>query len=77
MIIRQGLALAIAGTAIGVAAALALNKFIASELYEVKPTDPATFIGVSIMMLVVACLACAIPALRAMRTDPTIALRHE
>ncbi len=77
MIIRQGIVLAIAGTAIGIAGAFALNKFIASELYGVKPTDPVTFLGVSVLMLAVACLACGIPAWRAMRTDPTIALRHE
>jgi putative ABC transport system permease protein len=77
MIVQQGLVLAVAGTAIGIAAALALNKAIASELFGVKPTDPATFVAVTFLMLVVACLACGVPAWRAMRTDPTIALRHE
>jgi putative ABC transport system permease protein len=77
MIVRQGLVLAIVGTAIGVAGAFSLNRFIASELYGVKPTDPATFVSVSVLMIVVACLACGVPAWRAMRTDPTIALRHD
>jgi ABC-type lipoprotein release transport system permease subunit len=46
-------------------------------LFEVQPTDPATFIGVAVLLFVVALTACGIPARRALRVDPTVALRHE
>jgi ABC-type antimicrobial peptide transport system permease subunit len=77
LIIRTGVRLALIGIAIGIAGALALTKLIASLLYAVKPTDPLTFLGVALLLGLTALLACYIPARRAMRVDPMIALRHE
>ena len=77
MVLRQGLWLVAIGVAIGAAASLGLTRLIASQLYGVKPTDPATFVGATVIVLVIACAACYIPARRAMRVDPIIALRYE
>jgi putative ABC transport system permease protein len=65
------------GLAIGGAAALGTGRFLASQLFEVKPTDPATYAAVAGVLLATALAACAIPALRAMRVDPLVALRNE
>jgi predicted permease len=80
MVVGQGLALALAGLAIGVVAALILTKVLSSFsllLYGVGASDPATFITVSVMLLFVAVAACYIPTRRAMRVDPMVALRCE
>jgi putative ABC transport system permease protein len=66
-----------AGLVIGVGAALGTARYLASQLFEVKPTDPATYAAVAGVLLGTAMLACAIPALRAMRVDPLVALRNE
>jgi predicted permease len=77
MVLRQGLTLVAWGAAIGTAGALGATRAIASELYGVTPTDPATFAAAIALMLSVGCLACWIPARRAVRVDPLIALRYE
>ena len=77
MVIGQGLLPVAAGVVIGAAASFGLTRLVASQLYGVKPTDPATFFGATALILVVAVLACCIPARRAMRVDPIVALRYE
>jgi putative ABC transport system permease protein len=77
MILKEGGALALAGIVAGVAAALVLTRFMASLLYGVKPWDPAAFGSVVILLGGIALLAAYIPARRAMRVDPMVALRHE
>jgi len=77
MILGQGARLAGLGIAIGLLVALGVTHLMASFLFGVKPTDPLTFVGVSLLLLGVALLACYIPARRATRVDPMIALRHE
>jgi ABC-type antimicrobial peptide transport system permease subunit len=77
MILRQGLELAIAGAALGLVGALIVSHLMAGLLYGVRPTDPLTFVGVAILLIGIALLACYLPARRAMRVDPMIALRDE
>jgi macrolide transport system ATP-binding/permease protein len=77
MVVREGLLLTFAGMGIGLAAALALTRFLGSLLYGISATDPATFATVSILLVAVALAACYIPARRASRVDPTLALRCE
>jgi ABC-type antimicrobial peptide transport system permease subunit len=77
LIIGQGMGLAAIGVALGVAGAAALTRFISTYLYGVTTTDPLTFAGVSVLLALVAVVASFIPARRAMRVDPMIALRCE
>jgi predicted permease len=77
LVIRQGLQLTLIGIAAGALIAVGLGRFLSSMLYEVKPADPITFLGVAAMLSAVALLACYIPARRAMRIDPMTALRYE
>ena len=76
-VLRPGIALAAGGVAIGVVAALALTRLIGSLLFGVTPVDPVTFAGVSATLLGVAVVACVIPARRASRADPLVAMRSE
>jgi len=75
--VAQGFKLTLLGTALGISGALALTRFLSTLLYEVKSTDPATFAAVSLLLAAVALLASYIPAHRAARVDPVVALRHE
>ena len=77
MVVADGFKLTLIGLAIGIAGALGLTRFLSSLLYSVKPSDPLTFIGVSVLLAAVALLACYIPARRAVRVDPMVALRYE
>jgi putative ABC transport system permease protein len=77
LVVGRGLLLALTGVAAGLAAALALARLIASMLYDVAPSDPASFVTVSLVLLAVAFLANYIPARRAAQVDPVVALRDE
>jgi ABC-type antimicrobial peptide transport system permease subunit len=74
MVLRRGLGLAAAGAALGVAGALIVSHLMAGLLYGVSPSDPLTFISLTVVLLIVALAACYIPARRAMRVDPIVAL---
>jgi len=76
-VLRDGLRLALMGIAAGLAAALALTRILSTMLFGVKPTDPVTFTAVSLLLISVVTLAGFIPARRASRVDPMVALRHE
>jgi putative ABC transport system permease protein len=77
MVIRQGAKLAVMGVCIGVGGALVLTRFLSSMLYDVKPTDPLTLVGVSLILTAVALLASYLPARRATKVDPMVALHYE
>jgi putative ABC transport system permease protein len=77
MVLRQGLGLALAGAAVGFVGALIVSRLMAGVLYGVKPTDPLTFASVVLLLVGVALAACYLPARRALRVDPMIALRHD
>jgi predicted permease len=75
LVVRQGIELAFAGVAIGLTAALLLTRLIRSLLFGVNATDPITFAGISLLLAIIAVLACYIPAQRAARIDPLVSLR--
>ena len=77
MILKQGLLLSLAGILVGLAGAFAVTRLISSWLYGVSAADPITFLGAPLFLLLAAIAACLIPALRATRIDPAVALRYE
>ena len=77
LVVGQGILLVLIGTVIGIAAAMGVTRFISAMLYGIHANDPATITGVAILLTLVALAACYIPARRAMKVDPMIALRYE
>jgi putative ABC transport system permease protein len=77
MVLRQGVRLSLVGVALGLAGAFGLARLLRSLLYDVSATDPLTFGAVALSLIVVAMLACWIPARRATKVDPMVALRCE
>jgi predicted permease len=77
MVLRQGVALVLIGTMIGLACAVGVSRSMAGVLYGVRPLDPPTFAGVAGLLIAVAVIACYIPARRATRVDPMVALRNQ
>jgi predicted permease len=77
LVVGQGILLALVGAAVGIGAAMGVTRYMASMLYDVHANDPATIAGVAILLTLVALAACYIPARRATRVDPMVALRYE
>jgi putative ABC transport system permease protein len=76
-VMGQGLMMAMSGAILGLAGSLALSRVLTSMLYELRPTDPTTFVGAAILLTCVSLVACYIPARRAAKVDPMVALRYE
>jgi putative ABC transport system permease protein len=76
-VVGNGMLLAVIGAGVGLAASAALSKVIASLLFEVQPTDPITYASIALLLLLVAAVASYLPARRASRIDPMVALRYE
>jgi putative ABC transport system permease protein len=77
LILSQGMGMTLVGILVGLVGTLGISRVLASELYGIKPNDPITFLGVAVMLAGVAFLACYLPARRATRVDPIVALRYE
>ncbi len=77
LVMRQGIALAVVGAIVGIGVALGVTRYLASMLYEVRASDPVTMIAATALLVLVALAACHIPARRATRVDPMVALRYE
>jgi putative ABC transport system permease protein len=77
MVVAEGMRMALIGVALGLAGAMGLTRVLSSFLYGVTPNDAATFISVGLLLISAACIAAYLPARRATRVDPMVALRHE
>ncbi len=77
MILREGMTPVVIGTMVGLGASLAVNRILQSQLVGISPYDTVTMTGAAAILIVVALLACQIPARRAMNVDPAVALRHD
>jgi ABC-type antimicrobial peptide transport system permease subunit len=77
LVLQQGIVLAIVGAGVGIGVAVGVMRYLASMLYDVRANDPFTMIAVAVLLTVVALAACYLPARRAMRVDPMVALRYE
>jgi putative ABC transport system permease protein len=77
MIIRQGMVLVLVGVGIGLACAVALTRIMSNFLFDITVTDPATYVFIALLLTAVSLVACYIPARRATRVDPMIALRYD
>jgi putative ABC transport system permease protein len=77
LVLAQGMLLAVIGVALGAAGSIGLTRWLQSLLFGVTPTDPMVFVGVSLLLLLIAFVACFIPARRAVNVDPIVALRNE
>ena len=77
MVLKQGAITGGIGVGLGVLGALALTRWMQSQLFGVSATDPATFLGVALLLILVSLIACWIPGRLAARVDPVVALRYE
>jgi predicted permease len=77
LVVGQGIGVALVGVALGIAAAFGVTRYIQSALYEVRPNEPLTLVGTASLLILIAMLACYLPARRAAKVDPMVALRYE